>query len=269
MYIGCDFSTRNPSHIVAQPTAGWLYMMGRGSPLGVGGSAIFINCSVGDFQNKEFCEVEASAVQNFTFFNGCSFEWHVNHAWNMVYFPYADIRRMRNANVPVEFPGTRILCNINRGRISFNGLFAADIPVDSPVGGQWEIGDTINSPTPEVGGAYGWTCVSAGTPGTWRQFGEISQVPLTLTANGTVGANYQHVINNKSGSALTVTMPAAASYPGKGITITNNQAQAVNSASSNVVPITGGAAGTAILGATSGAWATLVSNGTNWVITRS
>jgi hypothetical protein len=38
------------------------------------------------------------------------------------------------------------------------------------------------------------------------------------------------------------------------------------SASSNVVPQGGGAAGTAILENVSGNWATLVSNGTNWVI---
>ena len=44
------------------------------------------------------------------------------------------------------------------------------------------------------------------------------------------------------------------------------QAQTVVSASSNVVPLVGGAAGTAILAATAGKWATLVSDGTNWVI---
>ncbi|WP_176479108.1 hypothetical protein [Mesorhizobium sp. WSM3860] len=44
------------------------------------------------------------------------------------------------------------------------------------------------------------------------------------------------------------------------------QAQTVVSASSNVVPLAGGAAGTAILAATARKWATLVSDGTNWVI---
>jgi len=43
-------------------------------------------------------------------------------------------------------------------------------------------------------------------------------------------------------------------------------AQAVNSATLNVVPLSGGAAGTAILTANAGRWATLVSDGTNWVI---
>lgn len=43
-------------------------------------------------------------------------------------------------------------------------------------------------------------------------------------------------------------------------------AQTVVSNASNVVPIDGSAAATAILAATAGKWATLVSDGTNWVI---
>ena len=63
-----------------------------------------------------------------------------------------------------------------------------------------------------------------------------------------------------------VTLPAATDWPGRALHFKNTQAQALDSISSNVVPITGGAAGTGILGATSGAWATVVSDGTNWVI---
>jgi hypothetical protein len=44
------------------------------------------------------------------------------------------------------------------------------------------------------------------------------------------------------------------------------QAQTVVSASSDVVPVAGGAAGTAILAATAGKWALLQSDGTNWQI---
>jgi hypothetical protein len=50
------------------------------------------------------------------------------------------------------------------------------------------------------------------------------------------------------------------------LTIQNYQAQTVVSASSNVVPQGGGAAGTAILAASTGDSAILVSNGTNWVM---
>lgn len=63
-----------------------------------------------------------------------------------------------------------------------------------------------------------------------------------------------------------MTLPAAASYTGRSLTFQNYQAQTLISASSNVVPQGGGAAGTAILEAVVGNWATLVSDGTNWVI---
>lgn len=93
--------------------------------------------------------------------------------------------------------------------------------------------------------------------------------PVTKTADFTVAATENWLINNKSGSTCTVTLPSASTFPGREIMITNNQAQTVVSASSNVVPVAGGAAGTAILAATAGVWATLVSNGTNWIIMQS
>jgi hypothetical protein len=67
-------------------------------------------------------------------------------------------------------------------------------------------------------------------------------------------------------AASTFTLPAAASFPGRILHILTQFAGAVVSASSNVVPIAGGAAGTAILAATAGKYAKLQSNGTNWLI---
>jgi hypothetical protein len=67
-------------------------------------------------------------------------------------------------------------------------------------------------------------------------------------------------------ASRTVTLPSAASYPGRMLTICNSGAFTIISASSNVVPMTSTSAGTAILAGTSGKWATLVSNGTNWFI---
>ena len=49
-------------------------------------------------------------------------------------------------------------------------------------------------------------------------------------------------------------------------TVKNIQAQTVVSASANVKPIGSNTAGTAILAATAGKFATLVSDGTNWII---
>ena len=90
--------------------------------------------------------------------------------------------------------------------------------------------------------------------------------PVTKTANFTVAAGENWLINNKSGSTCTVTLPAAASYTGRQLVFKNMQAQTLVSASSNVVPIDSTSAGTAILLDVIGSWATLVSDGTNWVI---
>lgn len=90
--------------------------------------------------------------------------------------------------------------------------------------------------------------------------------PVTKTADFSLAATENWVINNKSGSTCTATLPAASSWTGRVVTISTIQAQTVVSASSNVVPLAGGAAGTAILAGTAGKWATLVSNGTNWQI---
>lgn len=94
-------------------------------------------------------------------------------------------------------------------------------------------------------------------------------VPVTKTADFTVALSENWLINNKSGSTCVVTLPTASSFPGREIMIKNIQTQLVNSASSNVVPLIGGAAGTAILPLEAGSWCTLVSDGTNWVIMQS
>ena len=89
---------------------------------------------------------------------------------------------------------------------------------------------------------------------------------LTKTADYTITGTDTWIINNKSGSTFTLTFPAASSWTGRYITVKNLQAQTVVSASSNIVPIDSTVAGTAILLNQTGNWATLVSDGTNWVI---
>ena len=93
----------------------------------------------------------------------------------------------------------------------------------------------------------------------------LSTAPVTVTADFTVGVSSWY-INNKSGSTCVVTLPTPSAYIGRQITIKNMQAQLVNSASSNVVPIDSTSAGTVILLAVVGNWATMVSDGTNWII---
>lgn len=89
--------------------------------------------------------------------------------------------------------------------------------------------------------------------------------PVTKTTSFTLGANENEVICNGSAS-ITVTLPAASGWVGRKVRIKTIAAFTVISASSNVVPLAGGAAGTALLAATAGKYAELVSDGTNWIV---
>ena len=97
----------------------------------------------------------------------------------------------------------------------------------------------------------------------------LSSAPVVKNADFTVAYGETWLINNKSGSTCTVTLPAPASNVGRVLNLQNYQNEFLVSASANVIPIDGGAASTAILPAVAGETATLVSNGTNWVMTQS
>lgn len=92
--------------------------------------------------------------------------------------------------------------------------------------------------------------------------------PVTITTDHTVGTAESWIINNKPTTTCTLTLPTPATYFGRILNVLNYQGQTVVSASSNVVSITGGAAGTAILAGTAGKWVTLVCDGTNWITTQ-
>jgi hypothetical protein len=145
------------------------------------------------------------------------------------------------ASIRAEVDGTPATTDMP-GRI----IFATTLDGAATVTDRWQIGNT----------------------GMLRMLsGSFSRgVPVTKSADFTVATSENWLINNKAGSTCTVTLPAAATFPGREIMITNYQAQTVVSASSNVVPIAGGAASTAILSGTAGRWAQLVSDGTNWII---
>jgi hypothetical protein len=89
--------------------------------------------------------------------------------------------------------------------------------------------------------------------------------PVTKTTSFTVGENENRIIVN-GGASVTVTLPTASAWPGRSIKIKTRAAYTVISASSNVKPLDTDTAGTAILAATAGKWAELVSDGSNWII---
>ena len=89
--------------------------------------------------------------------------------------------------------------------------------------------------------------------------------PVTKTGNFSLATNENYIICQGT-ATITVTLPTASAWTGREVTIKTIAAFTVVSASSNVVPATSATAGTAILAATAGKFATLVSDGTNWVI---
>jgi hypothetical protein len=146
-----------------------------------------------------------------------------------------------------------------------SGSFHVEIIRGSKLGGtdsNVQFGTLVNKDLIQYSTSLGyWTNVTPASV-----INASSGAPVTKTADFTLAASENWVINNKSGSTCTVTLPAASSWTGRSVVIKNMQAQLVNSASSNVVPLDSTTTGTAILLGVVGNWATLVSDGTNWVI---
>jgi len=178
----------------------------------------------------------------------------------------------------------------NTGVLSFSGGTTGLTPATATTGtvtlaGTLGIanGGTNTTATPTAYGvAYGtgtaYAFTAAGTTGqvltattgsapTWATPAGVA-APVTKTANFTVADSDVWLINNKTGSTCTATLPAASSWSGRVLRFLNYQAQTLVSASSNVVPLTGGTAATSILLASTGDSATLVSDGTNWLMTQ-
>lgn len=84
-----------------------------------------------------------------------------------------------------------------------------------------------------------------------------------VAATYTVAATDKSIIANNAGT-VTLTLPNATTFNKRILFVRTITANTVVSNASNVVPLIGGAAGTAILVATAGKWAMLHSDNTNW-----
>ena len=128
---------------------------------------------------------------------------------------------------------------------------------------------TITSPviTGSGTGSINGVPIGATTASTGKFTSLTTSLVTNAAATYTVLASDQIIIQTTTAS--TYTLPAPASFTGRQLHIVTQFAGAVISASANVFPLAGGSPGTAILAATAGKWATLVSNGTNWVIVAS
>lgn len=138
-----------------------------------------------------------------------------------------------------------------------NSMEVTDLPIDVPPNRTLllhDVGPVTNSVPTSVNCWFGGLLPVQPT------------APNTQTgATYTVASTDRYVIANRAGT-VTLTLPTASMNTGREFTVKTIQAQTVVSGSSDVVPLAGGAAGTAILAATAGKWAKLVSDGTNWVI---
>lgn len=139
----------------------------------------------------------------------------------------------------------------NEGTISLQGDVVADLGNTT---GTLDLASKVNGVLPVANGGTGLSARPA---------------VVTKTADFTLADTEGWVINNKTGSTCTVTLPAASSWSGRAVVFKNLQAQTLVSASSNVAPIGSATLGTAILPASVGAWATIVSDGANWVVMQS
>jgi hypothetical protein len=95
--------------------------------------------------------------------------------------------------------------------------------------------------------------------------------PVTKTGTFVVNDTFDTYIYNST-SAVTVTLPSAVLYSGRVLHFrnTNSNAASLSSDALNVVPIAGGSAAALIIALTGvGKSATLLSNGTNWLIIKS
>ena len=143
-----------------------------------------------------------------------------------------------------------------------NGLSVANgttTPVISiALAGSSTIG-VVSATTQTFGGAKTFANIVGFQRSIQRPVESVTVSSASITTSST------WVVVNNAGT-VTLTFPAASSSTGTEFhikTITNN---AVVSQSSNIVPLAGGSASTSILSATAGKWATLVSDGTNWII---
>lgn len=95
----------------------------------------------------------------------------------------------------------------------------------------------------------------------------VAPTAVTDLASYTVLPEDAELIVSRAAGSCTLTLPAVTEEPGRVLHVRTIQAQTVVSNASNVVPLAGGAAGTAICAGTAGTWARLVNDGSNHLIT--
>ena len=66
------------------------------------------------------------------------------------------------------------LVRVNRSESSFIPNVKTVYDTAPPTAGTWQVGDKVWHSAPEPEGNVGWVCVQAGSPGSWKSFGQIA-----------------------------------------------------------------------------------------------
>lgn len=100
--------------------------------------------------------------------------------------------------------------------------YATAIPTSTA--NYFQVGDImINSTPTNIGQPYGWVCIAAGYPGTWAVIMLDYLTPVatsTITTGQQPGGNRVLLLN--PGSAVSMTLPSAATYAAGGILTIKN-----------------------------------------------
>jgi len=138
----------------------------------------------------------------------------------------------------------------------------------APSSGTWAIGDVVFNSAPVTGGYIGWVCVTAGSPGTWEQFGYL--VPALV--NSQTGTSYTiatgdraKLVTLSNASSVAVTLPqAGASFPSNWYTEVENR----GAGAATITPTTSTIDGASSLVLTQHQGVRIFSNGTNYFTQR-
>jgi len=145
--------------------------------------------------------------------------------------------------------------NSTSGNVSIGGFFANSTFPNCIV--------QTGTPFGEGNISFGnWSAVEGGFIGTPT----IAQALTTVTGTSYTQLWSDTYLSINPSNTFTITLQNSAISPGRILYIKTIANFAVNSAFGVVVPLNGGAAGTAILPNTAGKWAILASDGTNWNI---
>jgi hypothetical protein len=159
----------------------------------------------------------------------------------------------------------------NTRTISLLAGASSTIAVKMGVSGTfWQINTGSNLPlTPNADNIFDFGSPSFRVHNIYVGSAIYTTAPTAQTSASYTVLTTDNTIRNNVAGTVTLTLPAVASSTGRKLRIITITANTVISNASNVLPLAGGSAGTAILSATAGKWADLECDGSNWIITAS